>query len=127
MAYRYNTAQANRLAEANGSSFDGGEARVYTGTQPTNAGDAASGTLLCTITLPSPAFGAASGGVVSKAGTWAGTAAAAGTAGYVRLISASGDRRSDFAVGAEVTIDNASIEIGATVTVTAATLTHPLA
>jgi hypothetical protein len=124
MAYRINTAQRNRLAESGGSSFDGGTLEIRTGTQPASANDAASGTLLCTITLPSPAFAAPSGGVVAKSGTWAGTAGADGTAGYARFISSSGDRRMDGAVGAEVTLDNTSIQTGGTVTVTAATITQ---
>jgi hypothetical protein len=124
MALRINTAQRNRLAD-DGLLFDGGQALVYTGTQPASANTAASGSLLGTITLPTPALGAASVGVRSKSGTWQATASGSGTAGYVRLVSSSGDRRMDLAVGAEVTFDDAAIISGGTITVTAVAITMP--
>lgn len=42
-------------------------------------------TLLVTISLPTPAFGTASAGAVSKTGTWSGTCVATGTAAFYRL------------------------------------------
>lgn len=42
-------------------------------------------TLLVTINLPTPAFGTASGGAVSKTGTWQGTVSTGGTAAFYRL------------------------------------------
>src|SRR5215212_4420536 len=116
MATRINTAQRNKSLD-DGVLFDGGTATGYTGAQPAAAGDAASGTQLFQITMPTPAFGAAVSGVRSKAGTWSATAGATGTAGYVRLVSASGDRRMDLLVGAEVTMDSTSVVNGGSVEV----------
>ena len=65
--------------------FNGGTLKIYTGTQPATADEAPTGTLLVTITLPTPAFAAASGGARAKAGTWSGTAGATATAGWFRI------------------------------------------
>jgi hypothetical protein len=115
--------------------FDGQRIDIYSGTQPTTADTAPTGTLLCTITLPVTAFSAASGGTISKNGVWTGTAIANGTAGYMRFRTTTDvgttntvDRRIDATVGTsgtDATIDNASIQTGATVTVTAFSFTQP--
>jgi hypothetical protein len=129
MALRKNTNMANAQAEASMNLFDSGTLEIRTGTQPASANDAASGTLLCTITLPADAFGTATGGVVGKNGTWSGTAVADGTAGYARFISSANDRRMDVSVGEAATdmiIDNASILTNGVVTVTSFDFTTPL-
>lgn len=59
--------------------------RIYSGSAPSATSDAATGTMLCEITLPSDWAANASGGQKTKSGTWSGTGAAAGTAGYFRL------------------------------------------
>jgi hypothetical protein len=60
--------------------------RVYTGAAPTNPGDAATGTQLAEIALPSDWMAAAAAGVKAKSGTWEDAAADAdGTAGYFRI------------------------------------------
>lgn len=64
--------------------------RFYTGAKPAAAADAASGTLLATLTLPSDWMGAPSAGTATKAGTWTGTGAAAGDAGYYRIYDSTG-------------------------------------
>ncbi len=68
--------------------FDGGELRIYSGTQPASA-DATegSGTLLITVDLPATnAFAAlASSGQIAKSGTWSDPATASGTATWFRL------------------------------------------
>lgn len=127
MATRINTAQRNMLADS-GIDFGGGVAEVRSGAQPASANDVASGVLLASITLPTPALTAAVDGVRSKSGVWSAVAAATGTAGYVRLISATGDRRMDLAVGIEVTFTpDANITSGATVTVDTVSITVPAA
>lgn len=71
--------------------WDGGELRIYddSGTRPANADatEAGGGTVLATITLPTPAFAAsASGGAIAKAGTWQDASAdATGTADWFRM------------------------------------------
>lgn len=59
--------------------------RIYTGAMPANPAAAATGTLLITIDLPANWMADASGGTKSIAGSWTGTAGAAGTAGYYRI------------------------------------------
>lgn len=129
MALRKNTNMANAQADASMTLFDNGTLEIRTGTQPASANDAATGTLLCTITLPADAFAAAAAGVASKTGTWSGTAVADGTAGYARFISSVNDQRMDVSVGEAATdmiIDNASILTNGVVTVTSFDFTTPL-
>jgi hypothetical protein len=128
MAYRKNTGLRNAQADALGALFDGGTLNIYTGTQPASANDAATGTLLCTIDLPTPAFGAAASGVISKAGTWQATALDDGTAGWGRFVSSDTNKRIDVSVAesaADVIIDDDAIVDLGVVTVTACTITVP--
>lgn len=127
---RKNTALRNIQADALGAVFDGGTLEIYTGTQPADPNSAATGTLLCTITIPNPAFGAAASGVISKSGTWQDTAVATGTAGWARFISAATTETFDVVVTENPTandllINSADITLGNTVTVISLTITVP--
>jgi len=127
---RKNIDLRNVQADFLGSVFDAGTLEIYTGTQPADPNSAPTGTLLCTITLPNPAFGAAVAGVVTKAGTWADTATDTGTAGWARFISASTDETFDVVVTEDpldndLLINSADITIGNTVTVISLTVTIP--
>lgn len=85
------TAVKTEKATAVGDAFNGGSAtlQLRTGTAP-GADVAATGTLLCTITLPSTCFTVpAVSGVLTKTGTWSGTAVATGTAGHFRMVKGS--------------------------------------
>jgi len=64
--------------------------RIYTGSQPASANNAASGTLLVEITLVDPAFGAASAGVITLADPAAVAATTSGTAGWFRVVNPGG-------------------------------------
>lgn len=64
--------------------------RVCTGAPPASAAAAQSGTQLIEMTLPSDWMGAPSSGTSALAGTWSGTVAADGTAGYYRILSSGG-------------------------------------
>lgn len=130
MPLQKNTDTRNEQADFFGSLFDGGTLEIYTGAQPADPNSAASGSLLCTITLPNPAFGAASGGIITKTGTWSDTAGASGTAGWARFISSDTNKTMDAAVtdvpgGNDLLINNIDIVIGNTVTVVSLTLTTP--
>lgn len=116
---------------------------IYTGTQPTSADDAPSGTLLCTFYSD----GAAAGlefddpvaGVLSKAAveTWSGTAVASGTAGWFRVrqagdsgASSTTDCRLDGACatsGAQLNMSSLSISSGAVQTISTFQITQPAA
>lgn len=130
MPLRKNTATINEQAELLGSLWDGGTLEIYSGTQPGDPNSAATGTLLVTITIPNPAFGAASGGVVTKAGSWSATAVATATAGYARFISSDTLKTMDIPVSnipgsGMLLINLIDITTGNTVTVISLTITEP--
>lgn len=104
--------------------------KVYTGAQPADADDAASGSLLVTITMSDPAFGAGAAGVATADNTPALSAVAsgAGVAGWFRAADSTDANRIDGSVGegsGELSLDNTDIAIGQTVTVTGWTVTVP--
>lgn len=127
-----------------GPLFDGGNGRIaiYAGTDPTDANDAISGTLLATLTMPSDVFPASSGGVLTaNAITGDSSADATGTAAFAVLYrstdtalgSAAGtsDRRiiltnvTASGGGGELTLDTTSIIATAPVSLTGWTITWP--
>lgn len=143
MALRLSTGFRNQKQDAAfnagaGDSFDSGVLEYRTGTQPTAADDAPTGTLLVSMTLPADAFGASSAGAVAKAGTWNDSSAdATGTAGWFRLRestdgggSSSTDRRIDGSItatggGGDLTLDSTSITATQSVTQNSFTVTQP--
>ena len=101
---------------------------IRSGAAPANITDADSGTLLCTMALPSDWLEAAAAGVTAKKGTWTGTgsvAAGAGTpAGHFRIKDAGSPTSTDLqgtctagGGGGDMTLDNNSIANGQTVNV----------
>lgn len=108
-----------------------GTIKIYTGTQPVSANDGASGTLLATITLSDPAFGAAASGVATMAGTpLSGTGVAAGTAGWARLADSTGATVLDGTVtatggGGQIELATTTVSVGVTVQITSGTVTMP--
>lgn len=104
MAIRIDTDQQNAQLDNSGSGpvaemANSGTLKIYTGAQPASANDAATGTLLCTITLPADAFGAAAAGAAAKAGTWSATVTTGGTAGWFRLANTGDTQRLDGTCG----------------------------
>lgn len=117
----------NAKADAVDTAFGGGTAtlKLYTGAGP-GAGAAATGTELVSMTLPNPPFGAAAAGVISKSGTWSGTAIADGTAGYSRITNGTNVLEGTVGTGAEeLVLDSVTIVTGGTVTVSTFTYTVP--
>lgn len=101
---------------------------IRTGAPPTGPGDADSGTLLATITLPNPAFAAAASGQMAKSGTWSVAASGAGVAGHFRIKAAGTTvivqgTAGETADTPDLVLDNSDIASGQTVTVSAFTLT----
>lgn len=149
MTVRLSTGLRNNLASTTGfsSTFANGIIEIYSGTQPANADAAVTGTLLGTVTLASGAFtagvstngltfAAASGGAVSKSGTWSFNGVAAGTAGWFRLKGNGVDAgaisttlpRLDGSIatsGADMNLSNITIAIGAPNTIDSFTFTIP--
>ena len=103
--------------------------RIYTGTQPATCATATSGTQLVTMTLPATYFAAAASGAMAFTGTWTGTAAATGTAGYFRIWDnavANCHAQGSVTVtgsGGDLTTASTTITSGDTVNVTGFTLT----
>ena len=134
MTVRLSTGLANAALDSGiGPAFDGGSGRinVYTGAQPADADDAATGTLLATLTLASDSFGAASGGTITAGSITADAAADnSGHPGYCRVYrtgdtapgsaASASDRRIDLLAGVRTTlsagIDNAVATIPLTST-----------
>lgn len=130
MALRFDDDIRNTLVASWGAVFDSGTLTIYTGTQPTTANDAATGTTLVTITLPADAFTAGTAGVQNKAGTWSASASAGGTAGWCRFSNSGDTQRMDGSVtatsgGGMIELDNTTIVSGGTVTISTFTLTQP--
>ncbi len=104
---------------------------IRTGAPPADCATANSGTLLVTINLPTDWMAAASSGSKAKAGTWSAAAGAGGTAGHFRLYNsqATKDQTTCFMQGTvgqgsgDLSLDNAVIANGQTVTISTFTLT----
>lgn len=136
MATRLSTASRNAATNAVAGLVDAdvgaGTIQIRTGAQPASANDPATGTLLATITLADPSFGAAALGVATLDATpvLSTTGVAAGTAGWFRVLDNSGDTVADGAItatggGGELELNTTTISIGVTVEITAGTLTTP--
>ena len=105
MTVKLSTGFRNALLNNQGFSeiFSAGVIAMYSGAQPASADDAPTGTLLGYITKDGAAFvpgsptnglnwGAAAGGVIGKnTDNWRLTGAAAGTAGWFRLMGNAAD------------------------------------
>jgi hypothetical protein len=131
MALQYSVALRNARANAIEATISTTpKLQIRDGAQPANCAAAASGVLLCEITLPSDWLDAAASGAVVKAGTWQGTAVAAGTAAHFRIVDSAGTTChmqgsvTASGGGGQAIIDNTSIAIGQQVTVTAFTSTE---
>lgn len=122
-----------------GTMFDSGILEIRNGTQPTEADDTATGTLLASITLPADSFAAAASGAIAKAGTWQDTSANAdGTATWFRIkqsADAGTDNTTDERLDGDIStvaagtgdlqLDNTSILTGQQVTISTFTITQP--
>ena len=104
--------------------------KIRSGAQPANVATADSGTVLATLPLPSDWMSAASGGTKALTGTWQDTSAdAAGTAGHFRIYASDGTTAhvqgsvTATGGGGDLTLDNAVLASGQSVTITSFTLT----
>jgi hypothetical protein len=129
MAVRINDGLRNSQVDAASEAVaDSGVLEFRTGTQPASANDAASGTLLASITLPADAFAGAASGSAAKAGTWQAAVTAAGQAGWARMRNSGDTLRMDMSVGqgsGDIDFDVVDWEVDGVVTVDTATLTQP--
>lgn len=140
MTTRISTAAAAAACDALVDLLDGGAAAGYieirTGAQPATVGTAATGTLLGTLTLSDPAFGAAtvaSPSVATAAPISDDTSAdASGTAGWFRAYDSNAAAIIDGSItgtggGGDMELDDTSIVAGGTIALTSWTVSHPTA
>ena len=127
MTIRFNTAMRDAMVTALTNAIGSYTLSIYTGSQPATANDAATGTKLVDITINgfnAPVSGSAT---LNTSTPNTGTAVATGTAGWGRIVGGAGERI-DGTVGTsgtDFTINSTSITNGATVTLTAMTVTQP--
>jgi len=120
MTIRLDLSVRNAIVDAITTQLGTGDVKIYTGTQPASADDAASGTLLCTIPISSGMTTASAGSSSLASAPESGTAVATGTAGYARLISGSYNIDGSVATsGGDFTINTLSIVSGGSVSLTA--------
>lgn len=131
MAINVNDALANSILAGIQTIFDGGTLEFRTGSRPATAGAAATGTVVASITLPTPSFATPASRSMAKAGTWEDTSAdASGTIGYARMKNTGDTQRIDFTVtatggGGDIQVDNTVLAAGQDFKVTAATIAYP--
>jgi len=134
MAFRLSTDTRNKACDAIVDDFDAGSGAatiaIRTSTQPTNVGDADTGTLLATLTFSDPAFGnSATGTATASAITSDTNAAASGTAGHFRCKDSAGNIVCDGTCGqgsGDLSFDNSAIVAGGTVAISSFTVTVPI-
>lgn len=103
--------------------------RIYAGVQPADVSSAttAANTVVASLAFPSTnAFGAAAAGVITANTITSDTNAAGGTAVWFSLAKSTGARVADGSVGtsgADLNLNSTTITTGATVAVTAFTIT----
>lgn len=108
-----------------------GVLRIYTGSQPADADDAATGTLLAEVTLVDPAFTSGGTGINTLSNPGPVTGSNTGTAGWFRVLDSDLNKVFDGSVsgsggGGDLILSNTSIAVGQTVDILAGgTLTMP--
>lgn len=130
---RITDAVRNALADAFAGLVDTGASdptiQLRTGTAPASIGDAESGTLLATVTLPDPVFGSASGGTITANTISSVTGAATGDIGHFRVFDGDGnvveDSESVGTGGTELVVNTVTVTSGEDVEITAWTVTMP--
>lgn len=134
--FKLGTTARNAACDGIVDTIDGGTppGRIEhrTGTQPTNVGDASTGTLLGTNLFSNPAFGAAAAGVATANAITSDTSADnSGTAGYFRIYTGTGADTAALAQGnsgtsgADLNFDNNVIVAGGTIAISSMTVTVP--
>lgn len=134
MTWRLSTDARNKACDAMVDDIDAGSGAgtiaIRTGAQPTNVGDADTGTLLGTLTFSDPAFGAAASGVATASAITSDSSADnSGTAGHFRIKDSDGNIHSDGTCGqgsGDLNFDNNVIVAGGTIAISSMTVTMPI-
>lgn len=121
------------MLDAMRDDLNSGRLRVYSGTRPTDADTALAGnTLLVELTFNATAFGAAASGVITANAITGGTAAATGTASFIRCLKSDGSTAvCDLSCtasggGGEMQLSTLSIVSGVAVTASSLTISLPV-
>ena len=127
---KLSNAAVSAAVDAVTAQVDGGTLVMYTGSAPATVDDAPTGTVVASLTLSSPAFGAASNGVATANTITSATASNSGTVGYFRLRTSGGSARIQGTVttaggGGDLILGTTAITAGETVSVTSLTYTLP--
>lgn len=133
MTFKIGTADRNAMAAALADGPDSGSAAGYiqvrTGAPPTNPEDANSGTLLATLPLSDPSFGAESNGVITANAITSDTNVdASGTAGHFRIFDSDNVCRGQGTVGtsgADMNFNTVTFVAGGTCAISSLTITVP--
>lgn len=129
-AFKISNDAADAEVDALTALLDGGSVKIYSGTAPATADTALSGnTLLATLPLGTPAFGAGSNGVATaNAITDDSSADATGTASFYRGLASDGTtvvcQGTVGTSGADMNINSVAIQSGAAVEITSWTITQ---
>ncbi len=136
MSLTLSTSARNARADATCNLLDAGAGagtiKIYSGTRPATPNTALSGnTLLATVTLTDPAFGAVATGVKTLGDPGSVTGVAAGTATFFRAEDSTGAAVMDGKVtatggGGDLTLATTTISVGLAVDVTGGTFTEPV-
>jgi len=129
MAIQHSTPTRNRLRDGYVAAFPAGSSLVIRTGAPAGVANAATGTVLATITLPATPFTSGTG-AVTLSGTWSASASGTGTAAHYRLTNGTDIEEGTVTAtggGGDLTLDNTSIASGQTVTITSWTRTMPAA
>jgi len=129
--FRIPATTANAMLAAIITAAAGGKLEIYDGVQPSSGGGAlSSNNLLATLVLGSPAFPAASGGVLTANAIASATAVYTSTATWFRLYQSDGATPiCDGSVGTsgcDMNLNSTAIVSGGEVSVTSLTITLPL-
>lgn|SRR5215471_117450 len=119
-------AAANAAANAVTALCNGGTIEIRSGTQPSNANQAATGTLLVTLTFAATAFGAAAAGVATANAIGSANAVATATASWFRAKGSGGATVFDGSVGtsaADLILSSVALTTGGNVAVSSLTYT----
>lgn len=124
------TTMCDTIVDALDAGAGAGTIQIRTGSRPASPADAATGTLLVTITLADPAFGAAAAGVATISDPAQQTAVATGTATWFRALDSTSAACFDGSVtatggGGDLTLASTSIISGEPVDITGGTVTVP--
>lgn len=134
MAVRLSTAARNATTNAITALVDAGSGpgviEIRSGSQPATAQDAATGTLLATVTLADPSFGASATGTATGTDPAAVSAVATGTAGWFRVKDSTGATVFDGSAtasggGGDMQLSSTSLTSGGSVDITSLTYTTP--